>query len=208
MKDFNNITGSYGAASDENVFAGAVGAFLFALVGGVVWALLWQIGFLAGISGLIGVVCAIKGYKVFGKAETKRGIIISIIMAAIVIIIAWYACFAQDLYEVYGEWYEAGEVDYRPTYFECVGSAFYWFEDGEILRSYLFELIMGLVFCAIGSIGYIRGALRKVDNNAYNAAVNDAVHADFSVKDEDTSDNKSESSVQTRNNDNGGSDFQ
>ena len=40
MKDFNNITGPYGAASDENIFAGAVGAFLFALVGGVVWALL------------------------------------------------------------------------------------------------------------------------------------------------------------------------
>ena len=41
----------------ENVLAGAVGAFLFSLVGGILWFLLYQIGFLAAVSGLIGVVC-------------------------------------------------------------------------------------------------------------------------------------------------------
>ena len=44
----------------ENVFAGAVGAFLFALAGGIVWFILYLLGFLAAISGIVGVVCAIN----------------------------------------------------------------------------------------------------------------------------------------------------
>ncbi|MCI5512677.1 MAG: hypothetical protein MR471_00975 [Clostridia bacterium] len=40
----------------ENVFAGAVGAFLFALAGGIVWFILYLLGFLAAISGIVGVV--------------------------------------------------------------------------------------------------------------------------------------------------------
>ena len=88
----------------ENVIAGAVGAFLFSLAGGVVWFLLWQIGILAGISGVIGVVCAIKGYKVFGKAESKKGVIISVVIAAIVIVIAWYACLSLDVMHAYEQW--------------------------------------------------------------------------------------------------------
>ena len=52
---------------EENFVAGLVGAFLFSLAGGIVWYLLYQIGFIASISGIIGVVCAVKGYAVFGK---------------------------------------------------------------------------------------------------------------------------------------------
>ncbi|MBR5767747.1 MAG: hypothetical protein IKX86_03615 [Clostridia bacterium] len=43
----------------ENVVAGIVGAFLFSLAGAVVWVLLHLVGFVAAISGLVGVVCAI-----------------------------------------------------------------------------------------------------------------------------------------------------
>ncbi|MBO5767302.1 MAG: hypothetical protein J6R49_02135, partial [Clostridia bacterium] len=58
------------APKQENVLAGIVGALLFSLAGGIVWFLLYQIGFLAAISGIIGVVCAIKGYAIFGKRES------------------------------------------------------------------------------------------------------------------------------------------
>ena len=51
----------------ENVIAGIVGAFLFSLVGGALWFLIYMFGFIAGISGLIGAVCAIKGYAIFAK---------------------------------------------------------------------------------------------------------------------------------------------
>ena len=163
----------------ENVIAGAVGAFLFSLAGGVVWFLLWQIGILAGISGVIGVVCAIKGYKVFGKAESKKGVIISVVIAVIVIVIAWYACLSLDVMHAYEQWYADGEVDYLPSYFECVGHAYLYLQDGEILRGYLIDLLIGLAFCAFGSFGSIRSAFRRVDQNNYNAAANSVAGTDF-----------------------------
>ncbi|MBQ3867776.1 MAG: hypothetical protein II789_04425 [Clostridia bacterium] len=163
----------------ENVIAGAVGAFLFALAGGAVWTLLSRIGIIAGLSGLIGVVCAIKGYKVFGKVESKKGVVISIIMAALVMVIAWYLCFAWDLLDVYKDWYQAGEIDYVPTYFECVRSGFEFFGEGEILGTYLKDLLIGLAFCALGCFGYVRTAFRRVDTNRAAEAENRINSSDF-----------------------------
>ena len=60
---------------EENVLFGIIGAFLFSLVGGVLYYVLYQIGYLAAISGIVGVVCALKGYAFFAKKESKRGIV-------------------------------------------------------------------------------------------------------------------------------------
>ena len=59
----------------ERILAGTLGALLFALAGGVLWYVLYQFGFLAGISGLVGVVCAIKGYSIFAKKESIKGLV-------------------------------------------------------------------------------------------------------------------------------------
>ena len=61
----------------ENVLAGIVGAFLFSLAGAAVYVLLNMIGYIASISGLVGAVCAVKGYSVFSKKESKKGIVIA-----------------------------------------------------------------------------------------------------------------------------------
>ena len=42
------------AVVPENRLAGTVGALLFSLAGGVVYFLLYQVGYIAAISGLIG----------------------------------------------------------------------------------------------------------------------------------------------------------
>ena len=48
---------------------------MFALAGGIVYFLLYQLGYLASLSGLIAIVCALKGYKLFavkGKHVRNR----------------------------------------------------------------------------------------------------------------------------------------
>ena len=52
----------------EKVFVGALGAFLFALGGGVMWFLLDQVGFLAGISGVVAVIAAVRVIPILPKA--------------------------------------------------------------------------------------------------------------------------------------------
>lgn len=146
----------------ENVLAGVVGAFLFALAGGIVWFLLYLLGFLAAISGIIGVVCAIKGYEIFAHKESKKGIIISVIMAAVVLVIAWYFTLVYDICQAYKAWYEALEVDFTLTFAEALRVAPEFLKQPEFLRGYLIDLGLGLLFCVIGSFGYIKVALARI----------------------------------------------
>ena len=146
----------------ENVFAGIIGAFLFALVGGILWFVLYQVGYLAAISGIVGVICAIRGYSFFAKKESIKGIVIAVIMAALVIDVAWYACISYDIYTAYKDWYEAGEVDFSLTFFEAVRSVPYFFQDTEFLVAYLKDLGIGLVLCAVGCVSHIINATRKL----------------------------------------------
>ena len=152
----------------ENVIAGTVGAFLFALAGGVCWFLLSRVGFVAAVSGLIGVVCAIKGYSVFGKKESIKGIVISVIVALLVLVGAWYLSFAADVLEAYKDWYANGEVGFIPTYADCVRNGYMFFEEGEIAGEYIKNLLFGIGFAALGSFGTISAHVKaaKAAKNA------------------------------------------
>ena len=155
---------------EENVLAGAVGAFLGALIGGLMWFLLYQVGFFSGLSGLVGAICAIKGYTFFSKGSSKKGVIISIIVAVAVMILAWYLCLTKDVYDAYQEWYAQGKVDFTVTFPEAFRGAYLFLGEGDIAASYFGELAIGLVLCVIGSFRFIREAFRKTANPAAPAA--------------------------------------
>lgn len=147
---------------EENVVAGAVGALLFALVGGVLWYVLYQIGYIASISGFVGIICAMKGYSVFAKKESKKGIVISIIATVLVMVIAWYLALANDVYLAYKGWFAEGAVDYAPTFFESVRGAYVFLEDPDVAGGYFGDLAMGLFFCALGVISSVTKALKRI----------------------------------------------
>jgi uncharacterized transporter YbjL len=172
----NNTT----VETKENVLAGAVGAFLFSLVGGILWFVLWQLGFLASLSGLVGVICAVKGYTFFAKTkkESKICLVLCVIIAMAVLAIAWYACVAYDIYLAYQEWYAAGEVDFTLTYFESVSAVPYFFEDSEILTAYLGDLGMGLIFAIVGVVSYLASREKKMKAQAAADAARAAAEAE------------------------------
>ena len=171
----NNTT----VETKENVLAGAVGAFLFSLVGGILWFVLYQLGFLASLSGLVGVICAVKGYTFFAKTkkESKICLILSVIIAIMVLAIAWYLCVAYDIYLAYQEWYAAGEVDFTYTFFESVQVVPYFFQDSEILMAYLGDLGMGLLFAIIGVVSYLASREKKMKAEAAAEAARAAAEA-------------------------------
>ena len=148
--------------TNENVLAGTIGALLFSLAGGIVWFLLYQVGFMAGISGLVGVICGIKGYSVFAKKESLKGVIIGIVSAVLIMILAWYLCLSLDVYRAYQEWYAAGEVDFTLTYFESVQVGYMFLSDSSILLPYLKDLLIGLALCAAGAYRFVIDAVRRV----------------------------------------------
>lgn len=134
---------------------------MFSLAGGIIWFLLYQVGILAAFSGIIGVVCAIKGYAIFGKRESTKGIIISTVIAFIVLVLAWYLCLSYDVYDAYQLWYEEGHVDFTLTFFESVANAHLFLEEPEIASAYFKDLGLGLLFCVIGAFSYVKAAIGK-----------------------------------------------
>ena len=166
----------------ENVLAGAVGAFLFSLVGGILWFVLYQIGYVAAISGLIGVICAVKGYTFFAKTknESNKCLVISVIIAILVLVISWYLCVGYDLYLAYQVWYAEGEVDYLPNFFECVQVIPYYFEeDSALLVAYLKDLGFGLLFAILGVVSYLSSREKKRKRLAEEAAAKAAKEAEL-----------------------------
>ena len=154
----------------ENTAAGIVGAFLFSLVGGILWFVLYQVGYLAAISGFVGVICAVKGYTFFSKAkkETTKCIVLSSVAAALVLVLAWYCCVAYDIYLAYQDWYAVGEVDFTLTIFESARAVPLFFEENEILVAYLKDLGLGLLFAVLGAFSYVSGLRKKQKAAAAN----------------------------------------
>lgn len=154
------------AVVPENRLAGTVGAFLFSLAGGVVYFLLYQVGYIAAISGLIGVICAFKGYEVFAKKLSKFGCIISVVMALLVIILAWYCCLAKDVYSAYQSWFADGEIDFTLTFAESLRNAYRFLSEPEISKSYVTDLIIGILLCALGAVRPIINIVKGNKNKA------------------------------------------
>jgi hypothetical protein len=124
------------------------------------------LGFLAGISGLVGVVCAVKGYALFAKNESVKGVVIAIVCAVAVQVIAWYLCLSFDVYNVYQDWYANGEVDFTPTFAESVRNAYVFLSEPEIASSYFLDLGLGLVLCVVGAARSVIDAVKRVKNKA------------------------------------------
>ena len=146
----------------ENVAAGLVGAFLFGLAGGIVWVLLSLVGFFAALSGFVGVICAVKGYEIFAKKLSVKGVVFSVIIAFLILVLAWYLCLSLDILNAYKEWYAAGEVDVVPTYGQCVQIAPIFLTDPEVAVSYFVNLGLGLLFALIGCFSYIRNLVHTL----------------------------------------------
>ena len=154
----------------ENVVAGILGAFLFALGGGVVYLLLAQIGLIAGISGFLAVFLAIKGYSLFAKGLSKRGLIIAVVIAFLVLILAWYVSLAIEVYKYVSELYKAGDLAEKPKFFECVMMTPMFFEDEEFKRGAIENLVLGLVFAVAGSFALIANISNQIEQNQQYAA--------------------------------------
>ena len=157
----NNYIDNQNTEVSENVLAGIVGAFLFSLVGAAVYFILNLFGYIASISGLIGAVCAVKGYAVFAKKESKKGIIIAAIISILVMVLAWYLSFSYDIYSAYKEWFASGEVDFTLTFVESVKAVPLFLEESEVATTAYGNLAISLLFCIGGCASYV---ITKVKN--------------------------------------------
>ena len=124
-------------------------------------------GYIAGICGLITVVCAIKGYALFGKRESIKGIIIAVVISVIALIAAEYVSIAYIIYDSINEGFASGVLDYTISLADAIAVSFSLIlETPDLLSSVLKDIAIMLALSAVGAFSSIRNAVASVKSQS------------------------------------------
>jgi len=136
--------------TQENILAGAVGAFIGSLIGVIAIIIIGQLGYVAVISGLIMGVCAIKGYEMLGKKITSKGVIISLIIMILMIYVATKS-----------DWCISISRDWGWSFFDIYGAFWNLATAADATGDFIASLIMQYLFAGLGAASVIVGAFKS-----------------------------------------------
>ena len=142
-----------------NIIAGIVGAFLFSLLGGLLYFLIYQLNVIAGICGLAIFVLANFGYGLFAKTKNKASIvalIVSIVMMGITIYLAEYLCLSFEIYQTF----KTSGV----TFLDAVDATSEFLAYPELHDAFVEDLVFAYVFGFLASIGNISSIIKARKN--------------------------------------------
>lgn len=140
-------------AGNGNVVAGIVGAFLFSLIGGGLYFIVYQMGYVAGICGLATFVLAAFGYDLFSHSKNS---IIGLIAAAVATVAALFAAeYLSISYEILQVYKEMGI-----TFFDSVRATPEFMQDEELRRAVIGDLAFAYIFGAVAVIANIASAVK------------------------------------------------
>lgn len=136
----------------ENVIGGIAGAIVGALLGALSIFLLYQIGYVASISGVIIAFCTMKGYALLGGKLTKKGIVVSILLILVTPAFGYFMTQAIEIIKVFPG---TPLRDALGFVFELFGS------EAEFRSGVIGELVMLYGFTAVGAIGTAINTAKK-----------------------------------------------
>lgn len=138
-------------ARRENLPLGLVGAVLGVLLGSVLWIVIGEIGFIAGIAGYAIVFCGMKGYQLLGGKISKAGIAVCVILSFLVIAGAELVSLGLAIYREFG-------AEYAIT----LGDAFRvipdFLKEPEVAGGVMKDLVFGYGLAIWASYSGIRSA--------------------------------------------------
>ncbi|MDE6906040.1 MAG: hypothetical protein K2P76_14085 [Lachnospiraceae bacterium] len=139
----------------ENLPLGLIGAVIGILLGSVLWVLIGQIGFIAGIAGYAIVFCGMKGYGILGKELSKTGIILCIILSFLAIIGAEVVSLGITAYRELGEYYSLTVADAFSLLPELL-------KEPELMGAVAKDLAIGYILSIWASYSSIKNIWRRV----------------------------------------------
>lgn len=133
----------------NNYVKGIIGAFIGALIGCVAWVIIYNLGYLSAITAILGVFLSDLLYVKFGgKSNNMKLVIISVINLALMFIapiVVYYIVVQGVMIEE-----------------NLTGNPFYYiFNDEEIFRLFIGDVLMNLLFTALGIGAKIFDIYRK-----------------------------------------------
>lgn len=146
----NNESNDTDINDNGNIIAGIVGAFLFSIIGGLLYFVIYQVGIIAGICGLVIFVLANFGYGLFAKTKNKAsvvGLFSSIIITIIMIFLSEYICLSFEIFQAY--------KDLGITIFDAIRATPEFLSEPEISKAVAGDLAFAYIFGFIATIGNI-----------------------------------------------------
>lgn len=141
---------------EVNLPLGIVGALVGSVIGVAVWILIYQLGFVAGITGFIMAVCCFKGYEMLGGRIDKKGVWIAIVIAVVMLAVAEMLCLGIEIHSLYSEYYDI-------SFFDAMSVLPTFLGESEIVSAVLGDLAFGYVFMAVASFSYIKNIQKRVN---------------------------------------------
>lgn len=138
----------------DNVFLGIIGAFIGAGIGSVLWILIGQFGFIAGIAGYAIVYGSVKGYKLLGKSVTRKGIIICVCFSLFMIFAAEYVSTGITIYQEL-------KSDYWITLTDSMRLVPEFLKEPEVRTELLKELAIGYGLAIWASYSFVKDIWKK-----------------------------------------------
>lgn len=139
-----------------NVPLGILGALIGSLIGVIAWLVIYNLGFIAGITGFIMAVCCFKGYEMLGGRIDRQGLWIALIIAVVMLAVAEMLSLGLEIMSVYNDYYDMGL-----TIFDAMQAVPYFLGDSDILWAVIKDLAFGYIFMAAASFSYIKN-LHKI----------------------------------------------
>lgn len=137
-----------------NMVTGIVGGLLGALIGVVVWVIIFKLGYVAAISGLIMVVCVMKGYELLGGKLNVLGAIITIILSLAMIYFAERVALSMEISKALSTLGDVSFWDAFKNFNSIIDSVDGWGEVGH-------DLAYGFICTLVGGISIVHNAYKQ-----------------------------------------------
>ncbi|MBO4293030.1 MAG: hypothetical protein J5881_01385 [Clostridia bacterium] len=143
---------------EENVVRGIIGGILGSLVGVLAIVVIGQMGYIAAISGIAMGACTIWGYNKLSGVTSKKGIIISIIIIAIMTYIGVRLNYAIA---INNELSKFAKPDFMKI-FSSIPDVVKL--EPQIQAAYMRDIVLTYVFTALGAFGIIKAKILEINN--------------------------------------------
>ena len=139
-------------AQRSNLVPGLVGAVLGALIGAALYVVIYQLGYIAGICGLVMAILALKFYEKLGGCLDLKGVIASIAVVLIMVFVANKFAWAFSAYSALKE--------EGASFFDCYRNLNSIIELSELKRSYISELAVAYLISVVGCLRSFINAIK------------------------------------------------
>lgn len=139
------------SAAKNNFLIGFAGAAIGALAGSVVWVVIGLLGYFAAIAGAAISFCAVKGYTMMKGKVTVPAILMICLISLVVLVIAQFV--TLDI-NAYMEFQKAGaQISFWQVFQHTFEIPFL---DSELTTGFVKDIVLGLLFMALGSYPIIK----------------------------------------------------